>query len=413
MYSPLGNGYLTLRFDVDTPHITVDLPNISYEISDRLAVALANLQYEAEIAVKAASEYNYDEHIYSLEVSRNLTRQLFDELLQIVDGDSRHNARWAFDALSQEMLVSPPSDCWRSDRDNDIACLMEINGTDEENDSGSNEEFKSFISDLDSEEQIRFQIGIGAAGLLISDAGGLVFERRDDESLVIPNIQFARFTTDPDLECSQVPLEPLLGYCSSVYVAHPTLGEGFFTAKHCVANWTADLPVEAYAVLDFYEIQDSEFIDGGWTSRSFAVLDTSKIYLDPDDDIAFLTIAELIGPRVSPVSLATGQSVTVGDLIYSVGHPQQRVKTVVALEDTRVEVISSDFIGSFMDNFNHSSGSPVFNLSGEVIGLVSNQPAALDYTKFNSELQCYLETITPRDNARLLFIVRTDRFNWQ
>ena len=102
-------------------------------------------------------------------------------------------------------------------------------------------------------------------------------------------------------------------------------------------------------------------------------IDATVIGTDPDNDIALLRAADARGLRAAP--LGDSDKVGVGDLVVAIGNPLGLHHTVTTgvisakargLDDTGVEFLQTDAAVN-----PGSSGGPLLNLKGEVIGLTT------------------------------------------
>lgn len=102
-------------------------------------------------------------------------------------------------------------------------------------------------------------------------------------------------------------------------------------------------------------------------------IDAQVVGIDPDNDIALLRAADVRGLRAAP--LGDSDKVRVGDLVVAIGNPLGLHHTVTTgiisakargLDDTGTEFLQTDAAVN-----PGSSGGPLLNLNGEVVGLTT------------------------------------------
>ena len=183
--------------------------------------------------------------------------------------------------------------------------------------------------------------------------------------------------------CNPSP-EPQLGLCSSVFVKlnnKPVL----LTAGHCLRNMVGrsqdeqnDKPV--FAVFDFLMENWNSGADQV-LSRKFARLDLNSIRMSENADLATVELLPSSHFTPHPIEIGDANSVTEGEFLFSIGFPLARPKKIVIGPGMRIQDVKTSFLYSFIDNFKHSSGSPVFDFDGNLLGLLTNQTVPL-YKEF-------------------------------
>ncbi len=105
---------------------------------------------------------------------------------------------------------------------------------------------------------------------------------------------------------------------------------------------------------------------------------------DADEDYALLKLELGKGEAVTPAALGSSAALRPGDAVYAIGSPLRHHQTfsrgVVAGLDRRLEGPFQDLIQTDLTIGAGSSGGPLFNAAGEVVGLTSMMYAVLERT---------------------------------
>ncbi len=175
--------------------------------------------------------------------------------------------------------------------------------------------------------------------------------------------------------------QPVLGTCSGVMAEVPGLGPGFLTAGHCLVNGTksklATSPIEprgATLVFDFtLDNMPADAAQGFLSRRALRLAADEAVYVPADStvDLAFVPIPrDRLPAGVAVVALTPPPAVPpVLTEVFSLGFPLGAPLKGVAGSENRIAALTPQGFVSTLDNFNKSSGSPVFGLDGALVGI--------------------------------------------
>lgn len=176
---------------------------------------------------------------------------------------------------------------------------------------------------------------------------------------------------------------PVLGKCSGVMVRHPTVGPAYLTARHCVVRRAGGVESSAlrssggaFIVFDFTEDNvPADRANGFLSLRQVALPDDAKVFVPalPDIDMALVAVPEASLPE-GVTLLGLGEAAGVpefGSEVFSMGFPLGApLKAVVGPTTVTGSVASYGFTAT-LDNFPKSSGSPVFDMAQNLVGILS------------------------------------------
>lgn len=258
---------------------------------------------------------------------------------------------------------------------------------------------------------IRLREELGRATVsIVNTRGSIGYERLSQAEAKFTSLGIAGAPPQSMPHCDETHVyQPALGTCSGVFVNHEDWGSGIVTAAHCVIKDNLE-GAELLAVFDFeaenieFNIQDKQ---RDFISTSFAILNTDPKYLrydefEPVSDIVFIPIVEMISDiPVRPVELDFPKSTDIGAYFFFSGHPSHRPKSAAVGPENIVTGIREDVIFVALDNFKGSSGGPIFDFSGDLLGVVSYQFAS-DIFNFDyafDESMCYREAVISTEKA--------------
>lgn len=114
------------------------------------------------------------------------------------------------------------------------------------------------------------------------------------------------------------------------------------------------------------------------------VVQATLLGSDAEEDYALLKLELDPGETVSPAALGSSSALRPGDAVYAIGSPLRHQQTfsrgVVAGLDRRLDGRFQDFVQTDLTIGAGSSGGPLFNAAGEVVGLTSMMYAVLERT---------------------------------
>jgi hypothetical protein len=171
--------------------------------------------------------------------------------------------------------------------------------------------------------------------------------------------------------------EPIFGSCSGVLLRQNEDPPVLLTAKHCISSLLED----GEDTFVFFDYDSLNIMVGGdsFTSRNFAQLDWQNVKQHPSLDIALVGLSWQMGAAPESVRAAAPSQPNVGQLVGSVGYPSGRPRKRIFGKGVTVGNTNSTTFEAFIDSFAISSGSPIFNLEGEVLGVLSHQKDISDY----------------------------------
>lgn len=223
---------------------------------------------------------------------------------------------------------------------------------------------------------VRAQIWYATGVMHTLDPGLLSFARSGDAITFTDLGQMSDKGLGLPLCDTGIAQEPLFGSCSGVLVQDGD-ALGFLTAKHCLGV-LQNSPHPSYA---FFDYDGTQIVAGtrAFTSRRFGQLDPERVRAHPVFDIAMIGIDWESGAPPAPARLATPDRPIVGQRVGSIGYPLGRPRKQIFGERVVVDWVKTNGFGAFVDSFAVSSGSPVFDFDGSVLGVLSNQPDITDF----------------------------------
>ncbi len=158
-------------------------------------------------------------------------------------------------------------------------------------------------------------------------------------------------------------------FASSVVVIRNStgsMGSGFF------------VNTDGYIVTNFHVVQnDREFrvtrlVKKGGVVERKVYEDIKIIAVDPFHDLAVIKVENKIKAPITPVVLSAGDT-RPGDLVFAIGHPHGLEQTVTEGIVSHVKRIISGvpFLQVDAPVNPGNSGGPLFNINGEVIGVIN------------------------------------------
>lgn len=122
---------------------------------------------------------------------------------------------------------------------------------------------------------------------------------------------------------------------------------------------------------------NSDCKTGIYNNRTF--IEGAIIFDNSEEDIAILEFKEKLG---EPLKIIDSEYLEIGNEVFTVGYPLNKDKTLIAghvagFEDGLIKIDSS------INNGN--SGGPLFNINGEIIGVINAKVGAL--TPYLREIQ--------------------------
>ncbi len=142
------------------------------------------------------------------------------------------------------------------------------------------------------------------------------------------------------------------------------------------------IDVEGHLITNHHVVEGADIF---WaTLHDRRVVRAKLLGSDADEDYALLKLELGKGETVPPAALGSSAALRPGDAVYAIGSPlrhhQSFSRGVVAGLDRRLEGPFQDFIQTDLTIGAGSSGGPLFNASGEVVGLTSMMYAVLERT---------------------------------
>lgn len=139
---------------------------------------------------------------------------------------------------------------------------------------------------------------------------------------------------------------------------------------------------EGYFVTNHHVVEGADIF---WaTLHDRRVVRAKLLGSDPDEDYALLKLELGLGETVIPAALGVSGGLRAGDTVYAIGSPlrhhQSFSRGVVAGLERRLDGPFQDFIQTDLTIGAGSSGGPLFNAAGEVVGLTSMMHAVLERT---------------------------------
>lgn len=198
--------------------------------------------------------------------------------------------------------------------------------------------------------------------------------------------------------------QPVLGTCGGVLVEHPKHGPGFLTARHCAVNGSGaslesflQIGDGAHLVFDFISENVTAPRSEGFMSRRSVTLAPDAAVIIPEDpsiDLALIPVArDRLPDGVEILQLGNPNVlVSVGTEIFSYSFPLGTPMKAVAGPENVVTVIREDRMLVTLDNFRKSSGSPVFSIDGQLIGIFSRT----DNTDGDTDFELFGDCFSPR-----------------
>lgn len=246
-----------------------------------------------------------------------------------------------------------------------------------------------------SNEEIA-QLARATGIMVVLNLNQIDFVITDDALMVSPMPVYGDKGGDKPVCDSSAKDEPImpLGLCSGVLAQRQGEEPVFVTAGHCMEKVVGgDLKVAV--IFDFVA---SQYVPGSrmFVSRSYGLLDLTKSSVRSalPDDIAAAGIDFAARPQPSPVPFGDTALVAEGLPVGSFAHPLARPKKAVFGEKTLVGEVHDEYFQASLDNFQVSSGSPVFNYGGELLGILTFQFDPQDFQELSTEEGvCMQETI--------------------
>jgi von Willebrand factor type A domain/Trypsin-like peptidase domain len=184
---------------------------------------------------------------------------------------------------------------------------------------------------------------------------------------------------------------PTLGFVLSTCTVTLVSADTAVTAGHCMADPIED--AESASVIFNYQTSCNGSRPGGYAARFFKVREVIRQrYADGSaNDYCLLRLKVPPGGLGVPTRTLSSSLPAVGDSVFGIHHPNGAVKKLsVPHNGTSAKVTSSSAtsIGVSLDVAGGSSGSALFDLSGNVLGVLSNGSAcSLSYFPAASILQ--------------------------
>lgn len=149
------------------------------------------------------------------------------------------------------------------------------------------------------------------------------------------------------------------------------------TAAHCVAQHATEVPTSS--VTFDYEVACDGSVLPAYGARFFKVIKLVKFRYNDGRDYAILQIRG--APAVPPIPVRTTLP-GVSEPVFGVHHPNGAVKKVSPSANSSVPVLSSGgMINVNLDVAGGSSGSGLFDLAGNVLGVCANGgPCSINYS---------------------------------
>ena len=141
------------------------------------------------------------------------------------------------------------------------------------------------------------------------------------------------------------------------------LGSGFFVAHDLVAT-------------NYHVIKGAEYVTGRDSATGSTFIIEGATAIDPRRDLAILKVRNFSG---SPLSFGNSDTIQRGDTVYAAGYPGgKRSFKKAKIRSLKAEGCAGEFdITAFARIAPGSSGGPVLNSNGEVIGVAVRVLSAL------------------------------------
>ena len=136
--------------------------------------------------------------------------------------------------------------------------------------------------------------------------------------------------------------------------------EGYLITNFHVIEGETEISVEVYH-------QTNDHLDRE-TYRQVKIIAINKFH-----DLALLHIEDKNAPKFKPVTLGTSDALNVGDGVFAIGSPLGLERTVTqGILSTKTRQLEGELYLQTSTQINPgNSGGPLFNLSGEVVGVTN------------------------------------------